>query len=362
MTTQSAGRATAAPRGGMTSGRTGSRGGRNRGRSGDQGNYGINGQGGQVSGQGTEVNDGVDGELDFFTIIAQQLQNLLLTILAQVGNQGLAMLRIPIGFISWLAMEPTTIQRVVQKPGILTDEAVRNGPLKRNPKKRGNSRESSRVRNVRDVNKMTRIGNAFSTTTNPVRKEYNGIIPKCVSCNLHHPSKIPCRACFNYGRHGHMAKDCKVAPMIVNPMNARNPTATPGACYECGGTDHFKAACPRLNQAQSPGETIQTKLLLIMRDRVVGTTINRHVEGHLCWEWRRLARTRTSPEERVRLLMSAKAKEQKQEEIVVVRDFHEVTSKNSKTRVSFDQARRFGEHRYYSLRRRMVPLGCASII
>ncbi|GJX91266.1 putative reverse transcriptase domain-containing protein [Tanacetum coccineum] len=50
-------------------------------------NGGIDGQGSQVGGQGTEVNDGVDGVLDFSIIIAQQLQNLLPTVLAQVGNQ-----------------------------------------------------------------------------------------------------------------------------------------------------------------------------------------------------------------------------------------------------------------------------------
>ncbi|GJU05828.1 hypothetical protein Tco_1122259 [Tanacetum coccineum] len=38
--------------------------------------------------QGVEVNEGVDGVPDFSTNIAQQLQNLLPTILAQVGNQG----------------------------------------------------------------------------------------------------------------------------------------------------------------------------------------------------------------------------------------------------------------------------------
>nr|GEV43655.1 hypothetical protein [Tanacetum cinerariifolium] len=88
MTTRSAGRATAAPRGGRTGGRTGRGGRRNRGRSGDQGNGRIDGQGGQVGGQGNEVNDSVDGVPDFSTIIAQQVQKLLPTILAQVGNQG----------------------------------------------------------------------------------------------------------------------------------------------------------------------------------------------------------------------------------------------------------------------------------
>ncbi|GJZ94588.1 putative nucleotidyltransferase, ribonuclease H [Tanacetum coccineum] len=43
-----------------------------------------------------------------------------------------------------------------------------------------------------------------------------------------------------------------MAPRMVNLVNARNPTAAHGACFKCGGTDHFKAACPRLNQAHRP--------------------------------------------------------------------------------------------------------------
>ncbi|GJY25739.1 reverse transcriptase domain-containing protein [Tanacetum coccineum] len=69
-------------------GRAGSGSGRTRGSSGDQGDGRIDGQGGQVGGQGSKVNDGVNGVPDFSTIITQQLQNLLLTIVAQVGNQG----------------------------------------------------------------------------------------------------------------------------------------------------------------------------------------------------------------------------------------------------------------------------------
>ncbi|GKE44930.1 hypothetical protein Tco_1472214, partial [Tanacetum coccineum] len=71
-----------------TGGRAGSGGGRTRGRFGDQGDSKIDGQGGQVGGQGSEVNDGVNRVPDFSTIIAQHLQNLLLTIVAQVGDQG----------------------------------------------------------------------------------------------------------------------------------------------------------------------------------------------------------------------------------------------------------------------------------
>ncbi|GJT06515.1 hypothetical protein Tco_0840977 [Tanacetum coccineum] len=68
MMTRSAGRATATPRGGRTGRRTGRGCGRTRGRSGDQGNGRIDGQGGKVGGQGTEVNDAVDRVPDFSTI------------------------------------------------------------------------------------------------------------------------------------------------------------------------------------------------------------------------------------------------------------------------------------------------------
>ncbi|GKE23560.1 hypothetical protein Tco_1435072 [Tanacetum coccineum] len=59
-----------------------------RGRSGDLGDGRNDGQGGQVGGQGSEVNDGVNRVLDFATITAQQLRYLLPTIIAQVGDQG----------------------------------------------------------------------------------------------------------------------------------------------------------------------------------------------------------------------------------------------------------------------------------
>ncbi|GJV76566.1 hypothetical protein Tco_1508150 [Tanacetum coccineum] len=88
MTTRSAGRPAAASREGGTGGRAGRGGVRTRGRSGDQGDGRIDGQGGQVGGQGSKVNDDVNGVLDFSTIIPQQLRNLLPTIVAQVGDQG----------------------------------------------------------------------------------------------------------------------------------------------------------------------------------------------------------------------------------------------------------------------------------
>ncbi|GJX66003.1 reverse transcriptase domain-containing protein [Tanacetum coccineum] len=121
-----------------------------------------------------------------------------------------------------------------------------------------------------------------------------GTAPKYTTCNFYHPPEAPCRTCFNCNRPGHLAKDCRVLPRNVNPINARNPAAAHGACVECRGTDHYKLACPRLNRAQGPGVNLPNQALAIIGVRVVGAMVTRHLGRHLCWEQRRLARTRTS--------------------------------------------------------------------
>ncbi|GJT31067.1 hypothetical protein Tco_0911342 [Tanacetum coccineum] len=222
--TRSAGRPAVASRGGGPGRRAGSGDSRTRGHSGDQGNGRDDGSGGQVGSQGSEVNGGVDGVLDFSTIIAQQLQNLLATIVAQVGDQGrgqgngrdqngdavndnIGVMLVGVNskirtrgreaavgmswedfktltreefcpsnemqkletemwnhamvrasrvaytdrFHGWLATEPKTIQKVVQLVGTLTDEALRNGSIKKNHEKRGNGGEPSKDRNGRRI-------------------------------------------------------------------------------------------------------------------------------------------------------------------------------------------------------------------
>ncbi|GJU52369.1 putative reverse transcriptase domain-containing protein [Tanacetum coccineum] len=122
--------------------------------------------------------------------------------------------------------------------GALTDEAVRNGSIKK-VKKRGNMREPSKDRSGRDDNKRTRTVNAFATTLNPVGSENTGAWPKCTTCNSYHAPGGPCRICFNCNHLGHLARDCRGVPRNVNLVNARNPTVR--ACYECGSTDHVRA-------------------------------------------------------------------------------------------------------------------------
>ncbi|GJQ90360.1 putative reverse transcriptase domain-containing protein [Tanacetum coccineum] len=207
--------------------------------------------------------------------------------------------------------------------------------------------------------------------------------PKCTTCNSYHAPRGPCRTCFNCNRPGQSANDCRGVPRNVNPVNARNPTIR--ACYECGITDHARSACPRLNRAQGLEENRPNQVAtnngglepsglgfkyeieiasgqLVGIDKVIkGCKLE--IESHVFdinlipfWhgsfdviigmDWlsnykaeiichekvvriplpdgKVLRVLEERPEEKARLLMSAKASDKKQEEIVVVKDFPEV--------------------------------------
>ncbi|GJZ03022.1 putative reverse transcriptase domain-containing protein [Tanacetum coccineum] len=213
----------------------------------DQG-LGANGNVEGFNGKVEGVNGGVGGAPDFTTIIAQQLQNLLPAILAQVGNQR------NVGNQNGNVVNENiqeNVRNVEVYVGALTDEAVRNRSIKK-VEKRGNMGEPSKDKNGRDDNKRTRTRNAFASTANPVGKENTGAWPKCATCNSNHAPEGLCRTCFNCNRPGHLARDCRVVPRNVNTVNVKNPTPARGTCHECGSTDHLKPACPRLNRAQGP--------------------------------------------------------------------------------------------------------------
>nr|GEZ96381.1 putative reverse transcriptase domain-containing protein [Tanacetum cinerariifolium] len=173
------------------------------------------------------------------------------------------------------AVEPKTMQKAMQISGALTDEAVRNGSIKK-VEKRENVGEPSKDKNGRDDNKR-RTGNVFATTVNPIGRENAGAWPKCTICNSYHAPGGPCRTCFDCNHPSHLAKDCRGVPRNINPVNARNP---PGrACYMCGSIDHVRPTCPRLNRAQGQGGNRPNQVVANNEDLniVTGTfTLNDH--------------------------------------------------------------------------------------
>ncbi|GKE40132.1 putative reverse transcriptase domain-containing protein [Tanacetum coccineum] len=225
------------------------------------------------------------------------------------------------------AMEPKTIQKDVWISGTLTDEAVRNGSIKK-VEKRGIVGEPSKDRSGRDDNKRNRTVNAFATTVNPVGRENTGTWPKCTTCNSYHVPGGPYRTCLNFNRPGYLARDYRGVPRNVNPVNARNPTVR--ACYECGCTDHVRSACPRLNRARGLEENRPNQVAANnggmdwLSNYKARNFYHKKVVRIPLPDGKVLRVVGERPEEKARLLTSAKASDKKQEEIAVVRDFPEV--------------------------------------
>ncbi|GJY29534.1 putative reverse transcriptase domain-containing protein [Tanacetum coccineum] len=366
----SAGRPAAASRGGGTGGRVDRGGGRTRGQSGNQVDGRNDGPGGQIGGQGSgqgtsrnqngdDINDHIQGDVRNATEGNDRKgctskEFLACSLKEYYGKRGVIVYTRYIEKIESVhdMSGCRDSQRVKYTTGsfiagTLTDEALRNRSIKKNPKKRGNGGEPSKDRNGRDDNKRTRTGNAFATTANPVRGGYI------------------------------------VMPRNMNPINARNPVAR--TCFECGSTDHIRGQ-GRGNQGNQDRDysfdsTTFLPLLdiepsdlgfsyeieiasgqLVEIDKVI-RGYKLEIEGYvfdinlipfgsrsfdviigidwlpdhkaeiICHEkvvriplldGKVLSVLGEKPKEKMRQLMCAKAKEKEQEEIVVVRDFPKV--------------------------------------
>ncbi|GKE36371.1 putative reverse transcriptase domain-containing protein, partial [Tanacetum coccineum] len=172
------------------------------------------------------------------------------------------------------ATEPKTIQKAVQISSALTDEAVRNGSIKK-VEKRGNVGEPSKDRGYRDDNKRIRTWNAFATTVNPVGRE------NTVAAN-------------NGGQgRGNQGNEARGRAFKLGAGEARqDPNIVTGMDW----LSNYKAE-------------------IIFHEKVVRIPLP---DGKV------LRVLGERPKEKAIFLMGAKTGDKKQEEIVVVRDFPEV--------------------------------------
>ncbi|GJZ22964.1 hypothetical protein Tco_0560003 [Tanacetum coccineum] len=181
---------------------------------------------------------------------------------------------------------------VVQISGALTDEAVRNGSIKK-VEKRGNVGEPSKDNNGRDDNKRTRTGNAFSSTANPVGRENTACprLNRAQGPKENHPNQV---AANNKGQgRGNQGNQARgKAFMLGADEVCQDPNIVTGMDW----LSNYKAEIichEKIVRIPLPNG----KVLRVLRERL---------------------------EEKARLLMSAKTIGKKEEDIVVVRDFPEV--------------------------------------
>nr|GEW04006.1 hypothetical protein [Tanacetum cinerariifolium] len=255
-------------------------------------NGGVEGVNGNVKGANM-------GALEFLMIVAQQLQNLLPDMPAQVGNQG------NVGNQNGNAVNENVQKNVRNvlvngnRVGCSYKEFLAYNPKEYDGK--GDvvvlTRWIKKMENVQDmsgcsidqkvkyttglfVGRFKVVGRAAYTDRFPElsrlvphlvtpksRKiERNGSIKKVEKRgNVGEPSKDKNgRDDIKRTRTGNVSAttvnpDCRGVPRNVNSVNARNP---PGmACYECRSTDRVRPACPRLNRAQGRGGNRPNKVV-----------------------------------------------------------------------------------------------------
>nr|GEU38991.1 hypothetical protein [Tanacetum cinerariifolium] len=217
MTTRSAGQSAVASRGGGTGGQAGRGGGRTRGHFGDQGAGRIDSQNGQVGGQGSEVddaqvsdqsrgqgsdrnqngddvNDNIRGDVsrgctykDFLFCNPKEYEGKGGAIVYTCWIEKMESVHDMSGyrddqnikyitgsFIGMVATtEPKTIQKAVQIADTLTDEALRNGSIEKNPEKRGNRGEPIKDKNGSRNQRNQVRGRAFMLGAEEARQDPN---------------------------------------------------------------------------------------------------------------------------------------------------------------------------------------------
>ncbi|GKD73554.1 putative reverse transcriptase domain-containing protein, partial [Tanacetum coccineum] len=202
-----------------------------------------------------------------------------------------------------VATEPTMIQSVVLKIDVLTDKAIRNGLIKKNPKKRGNEGEPSKDRNVRDDNKRSGTMSAFSMTL------------------------------FDSGANYSFVSTTFIPPLGIEPSDL-------GFSYEIEITSGQLVKIDKVIRGcklEIEGHVFDINLILFGSESfnvIIGMDwLSNHKAKIICHEKvviiplpddKVLRVIEERPEEKMRYVVSAKAKEQKREELVVVRDFPEV--------------------------------------
>ncbi|GJX40668.1 reverse transcriptase domain-containing protein, partial [Tanacetum coccineum] len=160
-----------------------------------------------------------------------------------------------------IAAEPTRLQDAVRIANNLMDQKLKGYAVKNvenkirlevNQRDNHGQQPPFKRPNVRGQN----VARAY-TAGNNEKKPYNGPLPFCNKCKLHHegPCIVRCRKC---NKVGHLTRDCKVTISTTSTQRGQVVNQRVVTCFECGRQGHYRSDCPKLKD-QNRGNKARNK-------------------------------------------------------------------------------------------------------
>ncbi|GJS00957.1 putative reverse transcriptase domain-containing protein [Tanacetum coccineum] len=146
-----------------------------------------------------------------------------------------------------ITAEPTRLQDAVRIANNLMDQKLKGYAVKNAENKRRLEIKQRDNHGQQPPFKRHNVGgpNRAYTAGNNERKPYNGPLPLCNKCKLHHKGTCTVR-CEKCNKVGNLTRDCKVTNSTTSTQRGQIVNQRVFTYFECGRQGHFISDCPKL--------------------------------------------------------------------------------------------------------------------